>query len=337
MENPLAGGRLTLTKILVTGATGFTGGKVAKRLVENGRDVVAFVRASSDTTALEALGVECRVVDIRDAADVADNFANIGMVYHIAAAYRSEHADHGEFHAVNVEATRNLLDVAVAGNVSRFIHCSTVGVQGEIEKPPAAEDYRFKPGDHYQQSKLDGELLALEYFKDKLPGCVVRPVGIYGPGDTRFLKLFRPIAKRKFVMIGKGDVLYHMTYIDDLVDGFMLAGEKDAALGEVFTIAGPQYTTIRELADTIAAVQDVKPGRLRVPFLPVYWAAVVCDVLCRAIRVSPPLYPRRVEFFELDRAFSTEKAQRLLGYQPKVSLREGLARTAAWYREQGLI
>ena len=324
-------------KVLVTGATGFTGGKVAERLVNSGNDVVAFVRASSNRSALESLGVECRVVDIRDANDVAANFADIEKVFHIAAAYRSEHADHGEFHAVNVEATRNLLDASVSNNIQKFVHCSTVGVQGEIEDPPAAEDYRFNPGDHYQQSKLDGELLALEYFRDKLRGTVVRPVGIYGPGDTRFLKLFRPIQKGQFVMIGTGDVLYHMTFIDDLVDGFMLAGEKDEALGEVFTIAGPEYTTIKELADGIASVLDKKPPRLRVPFLPVYWASVVCDVLCRAINVSPPLYPRRVEFFELDRAFSTDKAQKLLGYQPKVSLADGLARTAAWYKEQGLI
>ena len=326
-----------MSKVLVTGATGFTGGKVAERLVADGEDVVAYVRASSNTQALEKIGVECRVVDIRDADDVARNFGDIRKVFHIAAAYRSEHADHGEFRAVNVDATRHLLEAAKRTGIERFVHCSTVGVQGEIEDPPAAEDYRFKPGDHYQESKLDGELLALEYFRAGLPGSVVRPVGIYGPGDTRFLKLFRPISKGQFVMIGKGDVLYHMTYIDDLVDGFMLAGEKDEALGEVFTIAGPNYTTIRELVDTIADVLGKPHPGLSVPFLPVYWASVVCDGLCRAIKVNPPLYPRRVEFFELDRAFSTDKAERLLGYAPKVMLADGLARTAAWYKEEGLI
>jgi nucleoside-diphosphate-sugar epimerase len=324
-------------KVLVTGATGFTGGKLAERLRSNGEEVVAFVRAAGHTDALKRLGVECRVVDIKNAQDVANNFSGIDRVYHIAAAYRAEHVDHEEFRAVNVEATRNLLDAAVQFRVKRFVHCSTVGVQGEIENPPAAEDYRFKPGDHYQQSKLDGELLALEYFRGGLPGAVVRPVGIYGPGDTRFLKLFRPIQRGRFVMIGKGDVLYHMTYIDDLVDGFLLAGTKDAALGEVFTIAGPEYTTIRELVDTIASILGTKPPRLSVPFRPVYWASVVCDKLCRAIKVSPPLYPRRVEFFELDRAFSTAKAERLLGYRPKVRLAEGLRRTADWYRKEHLI
>jgi nucleoside-diphosphate-sugar epimerase len=202
-----------------------------------------------------------------------------------------------------------LLDAAVQNNVQRFVHCSTVGVQGEIEAAPAAEDYRFNPGDHYQQSKLDGELLALDYFRQGLPGSVVRPVGIYGPGDTRFLKLFRPIQKGQFIMIGKGDVLYHMTYIDDLVEGFMLAGNKDAALGEVFTIAGPQYTTIRELVDTIADVLGKPHPRLRVPFTPVYLASVVCDVVFRAVKLNPPLYPRRVEFFELDRDWRRRRSE----------------------------
>ena len=326
-----------MNKVLVTGATGFTGGKVAERLVQDGHDVVAFVRASSDTEKLLRLGVECRTVDIRDANDVNQNFVDVNRVYHIAAAYRSEHADHGEFRAVNVDATRHLLDAADKTGVERFVHCSTVGVQGEIEEPPASEDYRFKPGDHYQQSKLDGELLALKYARAGLPVSVVRPVGIYGPGDTRFLKLFRPINRGRFIMIGAGDVLYHMTYIDDLVDGFMLAGERSEALGEVFTIGGPEYTTIRELVDAIADVLGRDPPRLRVPFQPVYWASVVCDYLCRALNVSPPLYPRRVEFFQLDRAFSTDKAQQLLGYRPKVRLSDGLARTAAWYKGEGLI
>lgn len=326
-----------MNKVLVTGATGFTGGKLAERLVQDGHNVVAFVRASSNVKKLHELGIECRIVDIRDANDVTNNFTGVKKVFHIAAAYRSEHADHGEFHAVNVGATKNLLNAADRFGVERFVHCSTVGVQGEIEEPPAAEDYRFKPGDHYQQSKLDGELLALEYFRSGIPVSVVRPVGIYGPGDTRFLKLFRPIQRGRFVMIGDGDVLYHMTYIDDLVEGFILAGERPEALGEIFTIAGPEYTSIRELVDTIADVLGRRAPRLRVPFQPVFWASVICDYLCRAVNINPPLYPRRVEFFELDRAFSTDKAQRLLGYRAKISLSEGLARTARWYRAQGLI
>lgn len=326
-----------MAKVLVTGATGFTGKAVSRRLAEEGEQVVSFVRPTSDVRELEELGVECLRVDIKNATDVMDHFAGISTVYHIAAAYRAEYADHDEFRLVNVEATRNLLEAAKRNGIRRFIHCSTVGVQGRIDHPPADEEYRFLPGDHYQSSKMEGELLARRYFSEGLPGVVVRPVGIYGPGDTRFLKLFKPISKGMFVMIGTGNTLYHLTYIIDLVDGFLLCGKKDEALGEVFTIAGETYTTIRELVHMIADVLGKPRPSLRVPFYPVYLASVICEKACGLIGVEPPLYPRRVEFFYKDRAFSIGKAKRLLDYSPKVDLRVGLAKTADWYREKGMI
>ena len=193
----------------------------------------------------------------------------------------------------------------------------------------------MKPGDPYQATKAEGEKVARQYFKDGLPGTVVRPVGIYGPGDRRFLKLFRLIDKGRFPMIGRGDVLYHMTYIDDLIDGFMRAARREEARGEVFTIGGPEYSTVRKLVNLVADVLGRPRPKLRVPFAPVYAASVVCDRVCRAIGVSPPLYPRRLDFFSKDRAFTIDKARRLLEYEPQVGLREGLERTAAWYKQEG--
>lgn len=324
-------------RVLVTGATGFTGSNLCRRLVAEGASVVAFVRPTSRTADLEALGVECRVVDIGDPAAVAAAFDGFSDVYHVAAAYRTEHADRREFQRVNVEATRNLLDAALGRGIRRFVHCSTVGVQGHIEEPPASEEYRFEPGDHYQQTKMEGELLARTYFARGIPVSVVRPVGIYGPGDRRFLKLFRAVARRRFVMIGSGRTLYHLTYVDDVIEGMLLAGRRDEALGEVFTIAGSRYTTLRELVDMIAAVLGKPRPRLRVPYAPVLAAAVACEKICSRIGVDPPLYPRRVEFFVKDRAFDITKARRLLGYEPRVGLEEGLRRSAEWYCEKGLI
>lgn len=324
-------------KILVTGATGFTGKALCRRLAHDAEQVVAFVRQNSDIAPLEELGIECCRVNITNRQEVMTHFDNIDRVYHIAAAYRTEHSDKNEFRLVNVEATRNLLEAGKRFGVKRFIHCSTVGVQGEIEAPPATEEYRTKPGDHYQHSKLDGELLALKYFQEGLPGVVFRPVGIYGPGDTRFLKLFKAINAKKFIMIGSGDVLYHMTYIDDLVEGILLCGNIKDIEGEVFTIAGERHTTLRELVNLIADVLGISRPKLRIPFYPVFLASILCDQICKAINISPPLYPRRVEFFSLDRAFSIEKAKQLLGYKPQVSLREGIAQTASWYKEQGIL
>jgi nucleoside-diphosphate-sugar epimerase len=326
-----------MKKILVTGATGFTGGHLARRLTEDGQEVVTFVRPSSRTELLSSLGVECRRVDIKDKDAVSNSFDGIDMVYHIAAAYRTEHSDSSEFRLVNVEATRNLLAAAKKANVKRFVHCSTVGVQGEIDDPPADENYRFKPGDHYQESKLEGELFARRYFSEGLPGTVVRPVGIYGPGDIRFLKLFRPISRGRFVMIGSGETLYQLTYISDLIDGFVLAGTHAKAVGEVFTIGGERYTTLKELVNLIADTLGKPHPRWRVPYLPVYWASVLCERSCRVLKINPPLYPRRVEFFVKDRAFSIAKVKTMIGYSPRVGLQEGLRLTAEWYRQQGLV
>lgn len=324
-------------KALVTGGTGFTGHALTERLVRDGWQVTAFVRPSPRVERLRRLGVECIDVDITDAAAVAEAYRPVDRVFHIAALYRTERPDRTEFTRVNVDAVRNLLAAAKLKGVGRFVHCSTVGVQGQIDAPPAAEDYRTRPNDHYQQTKLEGEEVARRYFADGLPGAVVRPAGIYGPGDLRFLKLFKAIDRGLFVMIGDGRTLYHFTYIDDLVDGFLLVGQHPRALGEVFTIAGPRYTSVCEVVDLVADTLGRSRPRLRVPHWPVHVAAVACEALCRPLGIDPPLYPRRVEFFAMDRGFTTAKAERLLGYRARHDLADGFRKTVEWYRAEGLL
>jgi nucleoside-diphosphate-sugar epimerase len=328
------------TRVLVTGATGLTGGALCRRLAELGSNVAAFARPSSRVDALRALGVDVITLDVRDREQVLDAFPDVDVVYHIAAAYRAEHLDVGEFERVNVDATKYLLEAAAAKRVARFVHCSTVGVHGDIEEPPAEEDYRFAPHDYYQRSKLAGEMAAREYFEaGKLRGAIIRPAAIYGPGDTRFLKLFRAIDRGLFAMIGSGKTLYHMVYIDDLVQAFVLAGNgaSEDANGEAFIIGGPRYITIDELVATIADVLGRRKPRVRVPFGAVYAAAVICESVSRVLNVSPPLYRRRVEFFHMNRAFKIDKARSMLGYEPRFDLRAGLEATARWYRTEGLL
>jgi nucleoside-diphosphate-sugar epimerase len=191
--------------------------------------------------------------------------------------------------------------------------------------------------DHYQESKLAGEKLALKYFSNGLKGTVVRPASIYGPGDTRYLKLFKPIKNGYFVMLGSGECLYHMIYIDDLVEGFVLAATEPQAVGEIFTIAGERYTTLNELVKHIGDALGCKIPQRHLPLKPVLAAAVVCDRVFRAVGLQPPIYPRRVKFFQLNRAFTTRKARKLIGYKPHVGLREGMRRTAEWYQAEGLL
>lgn len=327
-----------MKKVLVTGGTGFTGGYLCSVLKTKGYDVHALVRKNSNTEGLKKQGVNCIEGDLSDPDSIKGKIKSMDIVFHIAALYRQEGVSKNMFTKVNVEGTRTLLDESIAEGVKRFVHCSTVGVQGEIANPPASEDAPYNPGDHYQVSKLEGEQLALSYFREgKIDGVVVRPVGIYGPGDTRFLKLFRHIYKGNFKMIGKGKALYHLTFVEDLVEGIILAGETQAASGQIYTLGGNEYLPLTELVEKIAGIFNKPVSKIRIPLWPVYAAAFLCEMLCRPLGIEPPLYRRRLDFFTKDRAFDISKAKKELNYNPRIPLDEGLNRTAQWYKENGYL
>jgi len=325
-------------RILVTGATGFTGGALARRLASDGSKVRILARDTARTATLAVLGIEIAVGDLRDPTSLSKALEGVDAVYHIAAQFRHESVERRDFEDINVKGVQHILDASVAAGVKRFVHCSTIGVHGHVAHPPATEEAPLAPNDPYQRSKLKGEQIAARYIAEgRLPITIFRPAGIYGPGDLRFVKLFRGVKRGRFPMIGDGQVLYHSVYIDDLVDGIIKCGTVDAAIGETFILAGPEYTTLNELVGIVATEVGAQPSRLRIPLPPVYWAAAACEAVCRSLKLEPPLHRRRVDFFTKSRAFDIAKARRVLGYDPQMSVREGVARTAAWYSEHGLL
>ncbi len=325
-------------RALVTGANGFTGSYMVKNLLGKGYTVRALVRKTSNLDLLKNLDIEYVYADLAKDEITQDIMKDVDVVYHVGAAFRTEGVPKNYFWDVNVEGTRKLLEAAKDAGVKKFVHCSTVGVQGDIKNPPAKETHPYSPGDYYQESKLDGEKLALQFFKEKgLKGTVVRPVGIYGPGDTRFLKLFKFINNGKFRMIGNGNVLYHLTFVEDLVEGFRLAGESEKANNEIFTIGGNNYLTLSELVEKIAKVLNKPVPKSSIPVWPVWIAGALCEMICKPLGISPPIYRRRIDFFIKDRAFDISKAKEMLGYNPKIDLDEGLKRTAEWYKNNNLL
>jgi dihydroflavonol-4-reductase len=328
--------------VLVTGATGFTGGHLATSLARRGYRVRALVREQSldkfAASAAAAAGVVATTGNLTDPVAVRQAVEGADVVYHIAATYREAGQPDAAYRRINVDGTRHILEAAKGAGVRRVVHCSTGGVHGHIEHPPATEDAPFAPGDIYQETKLEAEQLAREFgAREGLDVVIARPIGIYGPGDTRFLKMFRGIARGRFPMLGPGEVFYHLTYIDDLVEGFRLCGEVEGAAGRTYILAGPRYTTLNELAALIARELGVKPPRLRLPVWPFWLAGLACEIVCVPLRIEPPLYRRRVDFYTKSRAFDTTRARTELGYEPRVDLEEGIKRTATWYREKGLL
>ena len=320
----------------LTGASGYTGGRLLEALRARDDEVAVLVRPESVSARLRERAssvVEGRLGDPVAAARLVDG---ADAVLHVAAVYRTAGHPDSYYREVNVVGTERLLEAAARQGVRRFVHTSTVGVHGHVEHPPADETSPMAPGDIYQATKAEAELLALDFHRKRgLPVAVVRPGAIYGPGETRFLKLFRAIARGRYAIVGTGRTFYHPVYIDDLVAGFLLALDRPEAVGESFLVCGPSYVSQQELAALVARHTGGRVLPFRIPAWPIQWAGDVVEALCVPLGLEPPLHRRRVDFWTKSRAFTIEKARRLLGYAPKVDLDEGIARTAAWYREAG--
>ena len=325
-------------RVLVTGATGFTGGHLVRHFNSLGYAVRALVRQPPEDSATGAgLGrTDLITGDLRDPVAVARAADGVDVIYHIAAIYRQAGLTRSEYQAVNADAVRTIVDAARRGGARRVVHCSTVGVHGDVEHPPANEDAPLRPGDIYQETKLEGERIAREASeRSGVEVVIARPTGIYGPGDRRLLKLFRGVSRGRFVILGSGEIFYHLTYIDDLVEGFRLCGEVKGAAGRTYILAGGEVTTLTELVRLIAEEARVRPPKLRLPVWPFWVAGAACEAVCAPLRIEPPIYRRRVDFFTKSRAFDISRARAELGYSPQVSLREGIRRTLDWYRGAG--
>ncbi|MFN2432453.1 MAG: NAD-dependent epimerase/dehydratase family protein [Gemmatimonadota bacterium] len=329
---------LTGRRVLVTGATGFVGGHLTRRLLADGARVGVLVRASSDPATVDGLeraGAEVARGDVTDPESVLRAAEGVEVVFHVAALFREARHPDEVYHRVNVEGVRNVLEAARREG-ARVVHCSTIGVHSHIPRPPANEDEPFRPGDVYQVSKAEGELLARSYFDaGRVEGVVIRPAMIWGAGDRRILKLFRGVARRRFPIIGSGRVLTHWIDVEDLAEAFVLAATVPEASGRTYIIAGERPVTLRHVVATIARLAGVEPLPLRIPARPMQWLGSLTEAVCRPLGVEPPLYRRRIDFFTKDRAFDTTRARTELGFRPRSGFEAETQRLFRWYERQG--
>lgn len=328
-------GETIMQCVAVTGASGFLGSHLTRRLLQRGVAVRALVRDRAKAPP----DVEHAIVgDICDPAALAALMARADTAFHLASNFRTVRGSAASYWAINVEGTRLALRAARQAGVRRFVHCSTIGVHGHVRRPPADEDSPFAPDDLYQMTKVAAEEVCREEIaRGGLDIVIVRPAGMYGPGDLRLLKMFQQLAHRRFPLIGSGEAHFHPVYIDDAVTGFIRAAEAPNVAGEAFIIAGAQSVPLRDLIEAAARAVGSPPPRLRLPYAPIHLAAVVCEFLCRPFGLEPPLHRRRLHFFVNNRSFRIDKARRRLAYEPEVGLDEGCLRTVAWYRSAGLL
>jgi dihydroflavonol-4-reductase len=305
--------------VAVTGATGFLGSHLTERLIRDRLRPRLLVRERAKAARFAGCADEIVLGDITDRQALAELVRGADAVCHLVSNFRSTSDPPARYRATNLDGTLAALDAARAAGVRRFVHCSTIGVHGHVERTPGDESTPYAPGDLYQETKMLAERACLERAAEgAMEIVIVRPCSIYGPGDLRMLKLFRLLARRRFVMVGAGEANFHAVYVDDLVEGFMRALERPGIAGEAFIVGGADYLPLQAY------------GALEV-------AARACEAACLPLGLRPPLSRRRLRFFRNNRAFSIAKARRRLGYEPRVVLDEGMRRTVAWYREQGLL
>lgn len=323
--------------VLITGATGFTGNVLTRKLVQAGLRVSALARAGSHLEPLKDLDVTWFRGDVSDERVLVRAMAGQEYVFHVAAAFRQARSSSQDYWNVHVGSTQLLAREALKNpDFKRFVHFSTIGVHGHIADPPATEDSAFDPDDEYQQTKLEAELWLRAYAAERgLPYTVIRPAAIYGPGDRRLLKLFRMALKPVFLLLGKGKCMYHLVHVDDLTNTALIAATHPDALGQAFIAGAEEPIAVADIARIVAGHFGRTLRVVRLPIGPFFLAADICEGICRPLGIEPPLYRRRVAFYSKDRHFDVSKIKTVLGYAPRHANRDGILETARWYAKQG--
>ncbi len=345
-------------KVLITGASGFIGGRLLEVLHLTGLyDVRAAVGHWSSCARIGRFPVEIVQVNLLDQAATRDAVGGVQMVVHCAYGGGG----------VTVNGTRNLLAASIDEEVKRFIHLSTTEVYGQVQGEITEAAPARRSGNAYADSKLDAEEACLEYAGKGLSVVILRPPIVYGPfGRAWTIGVARSLIARKLGVLEKhGEGLCNLLFVDDLVRAVILALRTDPAAGEMFNINGPEITTWNQYfqrfndalglppARSIGAANSslktlaVEPVRLAGGYLQkthpeiIQWLSSLSPALRRAMKKTESVVkstpsPQELGLYSRRARYDAKKAFRILGYRPIFDVDKGLAISSQWIREQGL-
>lgn len=315
--------------VLITGAGGFIGSHLVDSQLEHGYHVRAadlhldLLRHQAAHPCLEAIRG-----DITEKRTIQKLVEGTDIVYHLASAHLDVGLSDDHYRRVNVAATLSLLEAAKQAEVKRFVHCSSVGVIGDVKHPPADETTECHPANIYERTKLEGERTALDFaHRTGFPVVVVRPAWVYGPRCPRTAKLFRMISKGRFPIFGSGRNMRHPVYITDAIRGLELCAQTAGVEGEIFIIAGEVPVESRELIYLISQQLKVRNQRTNLPISLGQMTGMALELIFKLVGRQPPFSRRSMDFFLKHNAYTIAKAQSRLNYQPRVDLLTGIRKT----------
>ena len=329
-------------KVLVTGATGFLGAYVVPELTSRGHEVTGMVHSRKLNPDLEKT-VETRVADLTDEASLVAATKGMDAVVHLAAYY-TFFGKRELYEVVTVNGTRSLIKACLVNGVRRFIYCSSAEAIGPVESPPADENTPLRPSYEYGRSKVDAEQVVRESSTKGMEWTIIRPSGIYGPGnvdDTAFwfIVSFAKNSPATRFLIGGGTNLIQFVHARDAARAFVLALENPkASVGQTYLVSGDHAVSYRELYSMMAELCGRRPPRVSIPgALAKAMIAPVEAFNAIAGRSTFMWHLSTVDAVTSDRSFSSAKAARELGYEPTVGLKEGLKETLEWYQAKGYV
>ena len=315
----------------VTGASGFIGAVVADRCRAAGMEV-----RGVDIGGAPGRGIVQG--DVTEAGAWQEHAAGCDLVVHTAAVVGMYGSPAG-YWETNVRATRLALDAAIAGGAKRFLHLSSIVVHGFDFEGEVDESSPVHPnGVHYVDTKIASEQVVLAAHASGEIACtIVRPGDVYGPGSRPWtLEPVRMLKSRKLALPDGGRGMHSPVYVDDLVDGILLAAAAPDAAGRIFILTGPEHVTIGEFLGHYARMLGVDPPR-SVPTALARNAARVIDAAARVRGQRNELTPAAVDYFNRRGTYSIARAREMLGYEPGHDLDAGMAKTEAWLRAEGLV
>jgi nucleoside-diphosphate-sugar epimerase len=328
--------------VLLTGATGFIGGRLATRLVAEGRPVRCLVRPGADTSRLVSLGVELAVGDVTLPGTLVDAIAGASRVVHCAAMV-SDWATVEEIEAVNVAGTRNLLAAAATAELRRFVHISTTDIYGHPGGNGTIEESHRPSGfsNWYAETKLQAEMEVRRLTA--LDTVLLRPATVYGPGSKEVVgEIAKAIQRRQMLLVDRGRPVAGLCFVENLIDAAILALDHEAAPGEAFNVTDGLPVTWRRFTYDLAAGLGCPGPRFSLPYRPALALGAALEEAYRLARrgtglTLPALLSRQaVQVLGRDQRFSNGHARAVLGWEPRVGYEEGMERTLRWLREEHL-
>ncbi|MCL2183136.1 MAG: NAD-dependent epimerase/dehydratase family protein [Chitinispirillia bacterium] len=335
-----------MANILVTGADGFIGQHLVRRLVDGGHAVRTLSRGDSELYFFSYGEVDRRTADIGKREQLSAVMDGIDTVYHLAAIARNDlRKTWDNYNAVNIQGTANLLEEAKAAGVKKFVFISTVEAAGFGDgKRPRTETDPPNPINNYGKSKLlaEQQVLSGEW---PMKCTVLRLPMIYGPGTFLIVpKLFGVVRRGVYPLIGSGKTKMEFCFVDNAVGGIILAGEKDESSGELFYISDERSYSIKEVVSNIAKSMDKKVLFIRIPVFAANLLGLCWEIAAKILPFPPVIskYSRK-PFFSRETVFwttkdvnivSTGKIREKLGYSPAVNIENGTRKTAEWLNEK---